>query len=209
MRTGLRLGITAALAALVAGCSAHDAEQVIRKDPGAVFDAFVDAFAASQAGSMTRFGPAAALGYEVKLDKTRDEKLDVTVLLNKAKASEVHFTFTPQNGGAETLVTADVAVDQAVMREAFAGTPQEKLSQVPDLAYRVGMQRMLKEWAERIEDGLPLAEGAESWMEPEHEPSPAMAAQERRWEEQERRQAATKPMVDPGADARKYLNGSN
>jgi hypothetical protein len=197
------LGAVAAGAMALSGCAmgGADASQVFHEKPDVVYDAFVEAWSSTNNDSIGE------VPVEVQTQKTANEKLDVKVLINQETATEAHFTFTPQKQGEETLVKASVSVDQAVMRKAFAGTGEgARFANVPDFAYRVAMQRMLKKWAGRLDSGMPMTDGYATAFAKPSELDPSYASAESRYEQRRRQEKAVEPMVDPDANARRYLN---
>jgi hypothetical protein len=202
------LGVAAAgaLALALSGCAlgGADATQVFHEKPDVVYDAFVTAWSSTNNDSIGE------VPVEVETEKTPNQKLDVKVLINHEMATEVHFAFTPQKDGAETLVKANVSVDQAVMRKAFAGTESgARFANVPDFAYRMAMQRMLEKWASRVDSGMPMTDGYATAFAKPSEVDPDYAVQESRYEQRRKQEKASEPMVDPDANARRYLNGSS
>jgi hypothetical protein len=200
------LGVAAAAAMALSGCAmgGADASQVFHQKPDVVYDAFVEAW------SSTNNDAIGEVPIEVQTEKTEDKKLDVKVLINHETATEAHFTFTPQKDGAETLVKASVSVDQTVMRKAFAGTEAgARFANIPDFAYRMAMQRMLQKWAGRLDSGMPMTDGYATAFAKPSELDPSYANSESRYEQRRKQEKASEPMVDPDANARRYLNGSS
>ena len=215
MRNGVRGAVLAAAALAVAGCGAgHDAEQLVKKDPAAVYDAFAGAFEQGAMGGATQYSNLWKGGFQILVNRTSASKLDVVTEFDGKMSSEAHFTFTPQDGGKATLVDADVAVDTAVMRNAFTGTPKESLANVPETAFKQAMQRMMAKYAERIEAGMPLATATEGWQTGAMDPPPEFydgmsqeqLASVREHDEEERQESVTAPMVDPDAAANRYAS---
>jgi hypothetical protein len=215
MRKGMRAAVIAAAAVAVASCGAigHDAEQLVKKDPSTVYQAFAGAFEEGAMGGASQYSNLWNGGYQVFVNKRSATKLDVVTKFDGKTSSEVHFTFTPKDGGKATLVDADVAVDTAVMRKAFVGTPKENLANIPEPAFKQGMQRMMAKYAERIEAGMPLNSSSEGWqtaamdLPPEFYEgmSDEQRAAIRQHGEEERQDAASAPTLDPDAAAKNYL----
>jgi len=204
-----------ALSGCGAGGFGSDAEQLIHKDPATVRDAFADAFAQGAMGGASQYSDLWHGGFQILVDKAGTDKLNVVTKFDGATSSEVHFTFTPKDGGQATLVDADVTVDSDVMHKAFEGTPKAQLGNLPRIAFVAGMQKMMEKYGERIENGMPLATASEGWQTgpmgsppPEfYEGMPADQLAEVRAEEQrEHQREVAKPMMDPNADANRYLN---
>lgn len=207
------LAIAVALA--IPSCRAgHDAQQLVKKDPPAVYAAFADTYSLGAMGGASQYSDLWHGGMQNFVEKTSDTTLDVVTKFDGKTATAVHFIFTPQDGGKTTLVEADVTVDQAVMHNALAGSAKANLGNLPESAFVAGMQRMLAKYARRIEEGAPLNDPGQGWMTGKVDPPPEFyegmpeeqLAEIRRVQEEERQDAVTAPMVDPDAAARNYLN---
>lgn len=216
MRFSRRVGIFVGVLALaISGCRSGNggAEQLVQKDRATVYSAFANAFSDGAFNGASQYSNLWHGGMQTFVEKPSDTKLHVTVKFDGQIASKVQFTFTPENGGSATLVKADVNVDEAVMRKAFTGTPQEQMADVPEFAYVVGMQRLMSKYARRIETAEALNRPSEGWMTSARELPPEFyegmpeetVAEIRRHEEAERQQAAAAPMIDPNADAQRAL----
>ncbi len=142
----------------LAGCGGPDAEQIIRKDPAAVYAAFEQALAQSVADCTAGSGPD-AIPYTVELAKSRNEKLDITVLIAGQQAGTANFTFPPHEGSAQTMVTGDIDVDLALLGKTFGKAPDNSVAGVPPLGWNAGIRRMLRNAADRVENGSPLDTG--------------------------------------------------
>jgi hypothetical protein len=210
--------VTPALMAL-SGCGfagfGSTASQLIHKDPATVREAFADAFEQGAMGGASQYSDLWHGGFQILVDKSGADKLDVVTKFDGATSTEVHFTFTPKDNGAATLVNAEVSVDEAVMHKAFQGTSKENLGNLPKIAFVDGMQRMMQKYGERIENGMPVATASEGWQTgPMASPppefyegmAPDQLAEVRAQEAREQQRSAAKPMNDPNADAQRYLN---
>lgn len=189
----------------------HDAQQVVHKDPDAVYSAFSSAIGSGSASGTAAYGSGGKIDYEVKVERESGKRIDLKLMLNKAEAGEAHFTFSPQNDGTETLVTGDVYVDQSVLRSALADGPNGKIAEIPDFAYALGMKKMLIDSAKRIESGMPLGNPHQNLVDVlDQEGRRAEYEAARQADEQAFRVRAdvTKPMVDPNESARRYLQGN-
>ena len=156
-----KLGAAAlALVAMVtlSGCGGPDAEQVNRKDPAAVYAAFEQALTQSAYDVTAGTGPN-AVPYTVELARSLNERLDIKVLIAGQQAGVANFTFAPHNAGAETIVTGDIDVDLDLIGKTFGSTPDNRVAGVPPLAWNAGIRKMLRNAAERVENGAPLDSG--------------------------------------------------
>ena len=187
----------------------HDATQVVHKDPDAVYSAFSSAIGSGSASGTAEYGSGGSIGYEVKVKRESGKSIDLQLMLNQKQAGEARFTFSPQNGGAETLVTGDVDVDQSVLRAALADGPNGKVAEIPDFAYALGMKKMLHDAAGKIEAGMPLGDPGKNLvdvLDQEGHRAEYQALQDQQ-DSYRRRADATKPMIDPNESARRYLEG--
>ena len=207
--------LVAASALGIAGCKSHDAQQLVKDDPSTVSKAFAEAFSEGAMGGASRYSNLWHGGMQTFVEKQSDDQLDVITKFDGKTASEVHFTFAPQDGGKATLVDADVSMNTAIMAKAFTGTPQERLAGLPEAAYVNGMQRMMSKYAQRIEGGMPLTRPEEGWQTAAMEPHPEFyegmpedqLAEIRRHDAEERQQAVSQPMMDPNEAAKRYMSG--
>lgn len=213
MRIHRRMVILIGMLALaVAGCRGVNAsnggiEQLVKEDQATVYAAFTEAFSEGALGGASQYSNLWNGGMQTFVEKASDTKLSVTTKFNGQTATAVHFTFKPENSGRETLVTASVMVDQAVMRTAFAGTPKEEVGELSESAQAIGLQRLMVKYAQRIENSMPMNVPSEGWQTSGTGPPPEfyegmpedMVADIRRHDEAERQRASSAPMVDPNA----------
>jgi hypothetical protein len=207
-----RIGALAAMVSAIAGCHpAHDASKVVKGDPSIVYAGFADAFSENAFGGASQYSELWHGGLQTDVERTSDSVLDVLTKFDGHTAVTAHLVFTPADGGKATLVEGDIDVDQAVVRKAFDGTPNERLGTAPKMAFAQGLQMLMTRYASHIETGTPLhGEGSFASGEPPPEFYDGMPedlkAEARRHDEQERQEAAAAPMTDPNADAERYLH---
>jgi len=174
-----------------------DAEQLVHKPPSSVRAAVGEAIANARSGTMPLEG-GRPLNYELRIDRISDEQMVVTMMMNGKQGAETRLHFAPQNGGKDTLITAKVHTDHAVLREALAGTSKEKLGYAPDWVFNLTIRPLLQKFAEQTEQdeamGSPGDWGAQL--------SPEQERQMQEWQQY----SATRPAVDPNDAARDYLN---
>jgi len=215
MRIRTKWALVAASVLGLGGCKTHDAQQLVKDDPATVSKAFADAFSEGAMGGASQYSNLWHGGMQTFVERQSDHALDVVTKFDGETASEVHFAFTPQDGGKATLVDADVSMNTAIMAKAFTGTPQERLAGLPEAAYVNGMQRLMAKYAERIEGDMPLSRPEEGWQTAAMEPPPefyegmpeAQLAEIRRHDQEERQDAAAQPMMNPNDAARRYMSG--
>ena len=182
-----------------------NAEQVVRKPPGIVRAAVGQAVANRREGTVPLEG-GQPLNYALKLDRISDEQMLVTLMMNGKQGAEIGLGFAPQDDGKATLVTARIHTDNAVLREALAGTSKEKLGYAPDWVFNLTIRPLLRQFAEQVEQGGALGDPMQSFQsradwEAQLPPDQQRAVQE--W----RQYDATRPTVDPNDAAREYLKG--
>ena len=150
--------LPAMLALALAGCGGPDAEQIIAKDPAAVYAAFDQALTQSDFDGTIGSGPG-AVPYQVTLTRTADQRIDLAVTIGGKQAGAADFTFAAHGDGSQTLVTGNVDVDLALLDKKFGTTPDNRVAGIPPLAWNAGIRRMLRNAAERIDNGAPLDSG--------------------------------------------------
>ncbi|HKX91852.1 MAG TPA: hypothetical protein VJM15_05430 [Sphingomicrobium sp.] len=208
MRTIVIGSMCGIAAVMLGGCglgAGHDADQIVKKDPETVYAALDSAF--SDAVADGNHGAAAEHGQVTTIDRDPGKSLDLKVMIEGKQAVRMRFGVEPANGGADTRLTGDIDVDQAVLRESIReqGGDDAKLPAIPSFAFDMAMKKVVAEIGKKIEAGEPLG-GSRSTLAMATSPDPSPSASESRWEQRRRQEAATRPMVDPDADARKYLN---
>lgn len=120
-----------------------------------------------------------------------------------------------EKDGAATRLSADLDLDRSALAR-LAGPDGESFPAVPDSLINIGLSKMLGEMAADIEAGRPLPAMGPAQLAGWNAPG---AAERRATGEQSQAAAAAPtipqptasaaPMVDPDAEARKYLNGGN
>lgn len=189
----------------------RDCEQLVHKSPSVTYAAVEDALSGVQQSGTTFFDGGTPMPYELKIDRTADQQLVLKLFFAGKEGAEANLDLLPQNDGKDTLIVTKIHSDQGVLRTALAGTNKAKLAYAPDWMLNLAVRPVLQQLATQIEEGGTAVSAFRDW-------SPADS--EAQWEAQltpEQREAvsrsqqydATRPAVDPNADARKYLNGSN
>jgi hypothetical protein len=101
-----------------------------------------------------------------------------------------------------------VHTDHAVLRQALAGTSKARLGYAPDWMLNLTIRPVLQQLAAKIESGDALGDpmhGFQSQADWEASLPPEQQKQMQEW----RQYQASRPMTDPNADAKRYLNGGN
>lgn len=180
------------------------ADQVVHKPPSLVRAAVSQAIADNREGTVSLEG-GKPLAFALQLDTISDEEMVLRMMMNGKPGVETHLSFAPQNGGGDTLITAKVHTDHVVLREALAGTSKEKLGYAPDWVFNLTIRPLLQKFAEQVERGeasQPMQNLA-SRADWEAQLQPEQQRELQEW----RQYDAARPMVDPNAAARDYVNG--
>jgi hypothetical protein len=201
------------LGALCACTARHDAEQIVHKDPAAVYAAFDSAF--SDAVDAGNSGSAAENGQTSTIEREPNKSLELKAMMDGKQAIRMRFGFEPVNGGAETRLTGDIEVDQDTLRAGMRKRSGEDvaLPNIPSFAFKMVMQKLLTEAANHIEHGEPLDGARHSLAMASRPQNDSTDPSERRFQAEWKQRQATAPsttgapMLDPDADARKYMSG--
>jgi len=182
-----------------------DAEQLVHKSPSVTYAAVEQALANVSASGTTFFDGGTPMPYELKVDRTLDQKLVVSLFFNGKQGAQAELSFTPQDDGKATLVAARVHGDRSVLRAALTGTSKARLAYAPDWMLNLSAKPVLKQLADQIEEGetadlgLTAGEAQAQWESNLSEEQRQQVAQWRQYE-------ATRPAVDPNADAQQHAN---
>jgi len=177
-----------------------DAEQLVHKSPSVTYAAVEQALANVSASGTTFFDGGTPMPYELKVDRTLDQKLVVSLFFDGKQGAEAELTFTPQDDGKATLLAARVHGDHSVLRTALAGTSKARLAYAPDWMLNLSAKPVLKQLADQIEEGetadlgLTAGEAQAQWESNLSEEQRQQVAEWRQYE-------ATRPAVDPNSDA--------
>jgi hypothetical protein len=176
-----------------------DTRQVVHKPPSIVRAAVSQAIANAANGTIPLEG-GKPLAYELRREWVSDEEMVVTMMMNGKQGAVTRLSFAPQDGGKETLITAKVHTDHAVMREALAGSSKEKLGYAPDWVFNLTFRPSMKKFAEQVEQGGAVGDptrGFQSRAEWEAQLSPDEQRRLQEWQQYD----ASRPMVDPNEAA--------
>lgn len=180
-----------------------DVRQVVHERPTVVYANVSSALSATPKSGMMELDGGKPVPYRLSVDRGPGEHLVVHLMLDDRKAGQIDLTFTPENGGGNTLIIAKVESDGKVVREELAGTDKAKLGYAPDWLLNFAFGKALREAAAEIEKGsftLPaggFAGGGE-----------AMTVEQQKQHDQWRQYQATQPSVDPNAAADAYMGRS-
>jgi hypothetical protein len=196
--------VLAGIGYVIGSIYGESVEQVVHKRPAVVYSAVAEAISARAQGGTMRFAEGPQVPYTLTLDRTPGERLVMHLMLDGRQGAEADFTFTPQENGEATLVTARVRADRAVLREALAGTSKARLGYAPDWMLNLTLKPLLRQIGEQIEQGERVSDRGQGFGT-EAQLSPEEREQAARW----RQYDATRPMVDPDQAARKFLKGGS
>jgi hypothetical protein len=183
-----------------------DAEQLVRKSPETTYASVEQMLGNLPASGTTGFEGGTPIPYQLRIDRTPDERLVATLSFGGRDGASADFRFAPAGDGQATLVIAKIHGDHAVLRQVLSGTSKAKLAYAPDWMLNLTARPLLRQLAAQIEKGeggnstLPGFQSQADW---EASLPPDEQQQLQAWHQYE----ATKPVVDPNAAARKYLNG--
>ena len=185
-----------------------DAEQLVHKSPSVTYAAVEQALANVRSRGTTFFDGGQPIPYELKIDRTLDRKLVVSLFLAGMEGAEAELTFTPQNYGKDTLIATRIHGDRSVLRTALAGTNKARLAYAPDWMLNLSAKPLLKQLADQIEQGgtadLGLTEG-----EAQAQWDSNLSDSDRQKLAEWRQHDATRPSVDPSADAEQHSSGGS
>lgn len=194
---------------IVGSITGRDSEQLVHKSPSETYAALEAAADNVPHNGTTFFDGGTPMPYEIKVDRTLDQRLDLSLLFGGQVGAEAELLLTPENGGRDTLVTVHLHGDHSVLRNALAGTSKAKLAYAPDWMLNLTARPMLRQLAAQIEQGesASLAQPGDSDAEAQGESNLSTEQQQQVGEWQQYQ--ATRPAVDPDAQAHTYLAGNS
>lgn len=185
-----------------------DSEQLVHKSPSVTYAAVEQALDNIPETGTTFFDGGTPTPYELRIDRTLDQKLVVTLLFAGRQGAVADLDFAPRNGGQDTLIAARIHGDRGVLRTALAGTSKARLAYAPDWMLNLTARPLLRQLAEQVEQGGTADLGMT--------PGEAQAQWESNLSDEQRQQVAdwrqyeaTRPAVDPSADAKQHANGGS
>jgi hypothetical protein len=185
-----------------------DAEQLVHKSPSATYAGVEQALGNVRQSGTTFFEGGTPMPYELRIDRTLDQRLLVTVFFAGRQGAQADVTFTPRDGGASTLVATRIHADHRVLRAALAGTSEARLAYAPDWMLNLTFKPVLRQLAEQIEQGQATSLGPMSEGEAEAQWEANLSDEERQQMAAWRQYDATRPSVDPSSEAERP-SGSN
>lgn len=184
-----------------------DAEQVVQKSPAETYAAVETALGNLRQSGTTFFDGGTPVSYELKVAHLPDRKLTVVLLFAGQEGAEVNLAFQPRSDGKETLIAAKIHGDHEVLRSVLGGTDKSRLAYAPDWMLNLSARPVLQQLASQIERGetAQFAGLGEGTARAQWEAN--LTSDEREQLSQWQQREATRPSVDPNADAGKFLAG--
>lgn len=183
-----------------------DSEELVHKSPGVTYAAVEQALENVPPSGQTFFEGGKPTRYELRLDRVADQHLRISLSFAGQEAAEANLDFVPENGGRDTRIVARIKSDHTVLRTALAGTDKARLAYAPDWMLNLTARPVLKQLAMQIEQGSPAnlgwtpGQGQAQW-------EANLNAEQRETVSEARQYEATRPAVDPDADAQQYMSG--
>jgi hypothetical protein len=187
----------------------RDAEQLVHKSPSDTYAAVEAALNNIRPSGTTFFEGGTPMPYALKVEHTPGQRLLVTLSFNGQQGAEAELDFAPKDDGKSTLVTAHMHGDHSVLRTALAGTDKARLAYAPDWMLNLTAKPLLRQLAEQIEQGQPASLDGMSAGETQAQWESNLTADQREQVSEWQQYQATKPSVDPAADAARSGDASN
>ena len=186
-----------------------DVEQVVRKSPSITYAAVEQALDNMRQSGTTSFEGGTPVPFELHVERTLDQKLVLTLLFDGKKGAEADIEFSPRDGGATTLIATRIHADRSVLRPVLAGTSKARLAYAPDWMLNLTFKPVLQQLATQIEQGQTASFDGLSEGEAEARWESNLTTEQREEVSQYQQYEATRPAVDPDADARRYESGNS
>lgn len=176
-----------------------DVEQLVHKSPSVTYAGVEQALGNVRSSGTTFFDGGTPMPYELKVDQVADQHLLVTLFFNGRQGAQADLTFTPQNEGMDTLITARLNGERSVLRTALAGTSKARLAYAPDWMLNLSARPVLQQLADQIERGATADLGV-SPGEAQAQWEASLSNEERSAVAEWRQYEATRPAVDPSGN---------
>jgi hypothetical protein len=181
------------------------AQQLVHKSPDETYEGVSHALDNMPQSGTTQFDGGKPVPFELRVDRQLDRQLIVHVLFAGREAGSTQIDFAPQNGGKDTMITAKAHGERAVLTDALAGTSKARLAYAPDWMLNILTVRpLLQQLAQQIETGQQAEIPGMSQADWES----SLPPDQQREVQQYRQYEASRPTVDPDADAQRYMSGS-
>jgi len=186
-----------------------EAEQLVHKSPSVTYAAVEQALDNMRQSGTTSFEGGTPVPFELHVERTLDQKLVLTLLFDGKQGAEADIDFSPRDGGASTLIATRIHADRSVLRPVLAGTSKARLAYAPDWMLNLTFKPVLQQLATQIEQGQTASFDGLSESEAEARWESNLTAEQRDEVSQYQQYEATRPAVDPDADARRYESGNS
>ena len=186
-----------------------DAEQLVHKSPSVTYAAIDQALGNMRTSGTTFFDGGTPVPYEIKADRTPDEKVVVHLLFAGRQGAEADIDLLPRDGGSSTLLTTRIHADRSVLRNALAGTDKARLAYAPDWMLNLTFKPLLQQLASQIEQGQSARFEMVSEGEAEAQWEANLSDEQRNQIAEWRQYDATRPAVDPDEAARNSMAAGN
>ena len=185
-----------------------DAEQLVHKSPSVTYAALEQALGNVRQSGTTFFDGGRPVRYEIRVDRTPDQKLVVTLFFDGKQGAKADVDLEPREGGASTLIEARIQAERSVLRPVLAGTGQARMAYAPDWMLNITFKPVLQQLATQIEQGETANLQGLSEGEAEAQWESNLSDEQRQEVAQWRQYDATRPATDPNAAAQNYLGGA-
>jgi len=186
-----------------------EAEQLVHKSPSVTYAAVEQALDNMRQSGTTSFEGGTPVPFELHVERTLDQKLVLTLLFDGKQGAEADIDFSPRDGGASTLIATRIHADRSVLRPVLAGTSKARLAYAPDWMLNLTFKPVLQQLATQIEQGQTASFDGLSESEAEARWESNLTPEQRDEVSQYQQYEATRPAVDPDADARRYESGNS
>ena len=185
----------------------RDAEQVAHKSPSETYAAVEQALDDLPESGTTSFEGGTPMPYQIKVDRTPERQLLVSLSFAGREGAQAEIDFAPQDGGKATLISVRVHGDHTVIHEVLSGTSRSKLAYAPDWMLNLAARPLLGEIAGEIDRGeMARFTGPTSQGEAEAQWEQNLSDEQRNSVQEWRQYDATRPTSDPDVAAKTYMN---
>ena len=183
-----------------------EAQQLVHKSPDETYEGVSYALDNMPQRGTTQLDGGKPVPFELRVDRELDKQLIVHVLFDGREGGRTEIDFTPTADGKDTMVTAKAHGERAVLADALAGTSKARLAYAPDwMLNLLAVRPLLQKVAQQIESG----EQAEIPGMTEADWEASLPPDQQREIQEYRQYDASRPTVDPDADAQHYLKSGN
>ena len=184
---------------LIGSIYGADVEQLVHKSPSVTYAGVEQALGNVRSSGTTFFDGGTPMPYELKVERVADQHLLVTLFFSGKQGAQADLTFTPQNDGSDTLITARLNSDRGVLRSALAGTSKARLAYAPDWMLNLSAGPVLQQLAGQIERGVTADIGLSS-SNAQAQWEANLSNEERSAVAEWRQYEATRPAIDPSGN---------